>query len=163
MSSPLSEISACRPPSRRQARTAVIQPARLSLPAARIVQAVSDVTGISTAEIRAQGKEQPRFLARAAAMRLMREMLGWSLPRIGRQFGGRHHTSVLSALRSRHEEIEMITTDASLMLGVRRETMCLRAATLKLEDLGREITRARANLRRLIDEAERLLDDGDGG
>jgi chromosomal replication initiator protein len=43
--------------------------------------------------------------ARKVAMRVVRELTGHSLPEIGRAFGGRDHTTVLSALRSIDREI----------------------------------------------------------
>ena len=42
---------------------------------------------------------KPRFLV----CRMLREEMGWSLPRIGRLLGGRDHTTILSAVRRARE------------------------------------------------------------
>ena len=42
---------------------------------------------------------KPRFLV----CRMLRDELGWSLPRIGRLLGGRDHTTILWAVRRARE------------------------------------------------------------
>ncbi|MBL4818186.1 MAG: chromosomal replication initiator protein DnaA [Deltaproteobacteria bacterium] len=50
-------------------------------------------------ELRGQSRQRQVALARQIAMALCRNIMAYSLPEIGRFFGGRDHTTVLSSLR----------------------------------------------------------------
>ena len=54
--------------------------------------------GVTVAQIEGKSRKKPIVLARHVAMYLLRDLAEWSLPRIGRAFGGRDHTTVLAAV-----------------------------------------------------------------
>ena len=63
----------------------------------RIQEAVSERFHISVQELTGHGRSQPISYPRQVAMYLCRELTDSSLPKIGREFGGRDHTTVLYA------------------------------------------------------------------
>jgi chromosomal replication initiator protein len=63
----------------------------------RIQQTVSDRFGISTDELCSDKRSQNIVYPRQVAMYLSRELTDSSLPKIGREFGGRDHTTVIHA------------------------------------------------------------------
>ncbi len=63
----------------------------------RILQAVSERFDISVRELTGHGRSQPISYPRHVAMYLCRELTDSSLPKIGREFGGRDHTTVMHA------------------------------------------------------------------
>ena len=63
----------------------------------RIQEAVSEHFDISLQELTGHGRSQPITYPRHVAMYLCRELTDSSLPKIGREFGGRDHTTVLYA------------------------------------------------------------------
>lgn len=71
--------------------------------------------GLTSQDMTSQQREQPRCRARQIAMYLCCRLTGLSLPQIGRQFGGRDHTTVLHA-RRRIEELRTIDTRLELQL-----------------------------------------------
>jgi len=58
---------------------------------------VSERFDISIGELTGHGRSQPISYPRHVAMYLCRELTDSSLPKIGREFGGRDHTTVLYA------------------------------------------------------------------
>jgi chromosomal replication initiator protein len=81
-----------------------LPPDRLT-PASTIIAATENAYGIPRGGLRwANGKSEPICGARQIAMYLVREHTAWSLTRIGRLFGGFHHTTVLHALRMVEKE-----------------------------------------------------------
>lgn len=68
---------------------------------ARIQQAVAAEFGIDVAELKARKRTRAVAYPRQIAMYLCRELTDASLPKIGEEFGGRDHTTVLHA----HEKI----------------------------------------------------------
>ncbi len=73
---------------------------RWQLPA-RVHPAIREAAkahGVSIADVIGETRTKMPSRARKAAMYRLREM-GHSLPEIGRMFGGRHHTSVMHAIR----------------------------------------------------------------
>ena len=64
-----------------------------------IVDATAERLCIPAADILARDRRPPVSRARKLAMYLAREMTDHSLPEIGRAFGGRDHSTVLSAIR----------------------------------------------------------------
>ncbi|HWX97310.1 MAG TPA: chromosomal replication initiator protein DnaA [Solirubrobacteraceae bacterium] len=73
------------------------QPTRHSI--IRIQQVVGEHFGLSADELLSTTRTQRVAWPRQLAMYLARELTGESLPAIGRQFGGRDHTTVLHAWR----------------------------------------------------------------
>jgi chromosomal replication initiator protein len=63
----------------------------------RIQQTVSERFGISTNELCSEKRSQNIVYPRQVAMYLSRELTDSSLPKIGREFGGRDHTTVIHA------------------------------------------------------------------
>ena len=64
---------------------------------ARIQEAVSDRFGMTVAELCSQRRSQSIAYPRQVAMYLSRELTDASLPKIGKEFGGRDHTTVIHA------------------------------------------------------------------
>jgi chromosomal replication initiator protein len=64
---------------------------------ARIQEAVSDRFGMSVSELCSQKRSQSIAYPRQVAMYLSRELTDASLPKIGKEFGGRDHTTVIHA------------------------------------------------------------------
>ncbi|MBW3593596.1 MAG: chromosomal replication initiator protein DnaA, partial [Actinobacteria bacterium] len=65
----------------------------------RIQEVTADVFGVSREALLAADRRPRVAFARQVAMYLARELTGESLPSIGREFGGRNHTTVLHACR----------------------------------------------------------------
>jgi chromosomal replication initiator protein len=63
----------------------------------RIQETVSDRFGISLDELKGSRRSQDIVYPRQVAMYLSRELTDASLPRIGKEFGGRDHTTVMHA------------------------------------------------------------------
>ena len=63
----------------------------------RIQEAVSDRFGLSVTELCSQRRSQAVAYPRQVAMYLSRELTDASLPKIGKEFGGRDHTTVIHA------------------------------------------------------------------
>jgi chromosomal replication initiator protein len=64
---------------------------------ARIQDAVSDRFGMTVTELCSQKRSQSIAYPRQVAMYLSRELTDASLPKIGKEFGGRDHTTVIHA------------------------------------------------------------------
>ena len=80
----------------RGLRHAAAQPCTV----AAIVDATATQFGSDSAELIARDRRPAVARARKVAMYLARELTDQSLPEIGREFGGRDHSTVLSAVRS---------------------------------------------------------------
>jgi chromosomal replication initiator protein len=63
----------------------------------RIQEAVSQRLDISVQDLTGHGRSQPISYSRHVAMYLCRELTGSSLPKIGREVGGRDHSTVMYA------------------------------------------------------------------
>jgi chromosomal replication initiator protein len=70
-----------------------------------IVDATAAKFGVSPQALMERDRRPPVVRARKVAMCVVRELTSQSLPEIGRAFGGRDHTTVLSALRSIKREM----------------------------------------------------------
>jgi chromosomal replication initiator protein len=87
----------------------------LSIPT--IQKTVADYFGIRLEEMRAKRRTKGVAFPRQVAMYLARELTDASLPRIGEEFGGRDHTTVMHACdRVR----EALTQDAALAAGLKK-------------------------------------------
>jgi chromosomal replication initiator protein len=73
--------------------------ARRETPVEEIQQHVASSFGISRAELVGSSRETTPLRARQVAILLTREATDLSLPRIGRLYGGRDHSTILNALR----------------------------------------------------------------
>lgn len=82
---------------------------RISIPL--IQQAVAEFFNIEVADLKAQRRTKSVTFPRQIAMYLVRELTDYSLPKIGEEFGGRDHTTVIHS----YEKIqELIKTDAEV-------------------------------------------------
>lgn len=85
------------------------------IPIEKIQTEVGKFYNVSVNEIKGSRRVQNIVLARQVAMYLAREMTDNSLPRIGREFGGKDHTTVIHA----YEKIKgMIEIDDNLRLEI---------------------------------------------
>ena len=76
---------------------------------------VSKFYGVTVKEIKSTKRNQNIVLARQVAMYLAREMTDNSLPKIGKEFGGRDHSTVLHA----YNKIKnMLAQDDSLRIEI---------------------------------------------
>jgi chromosomal replication initiator protein len=65
----------------------------------RIVQAVASFYSLKPAQLKLKNNSRPIAVPRQIAMYLCKELTTESLPQIGRDFGGKHHTTVLHSIR----------------------------------------------------------------
>ncbi len=80
-----------------------------------IIRAVGSRYNYSTADMTGKSRKAPLAMARQIAMYLCRELTDLSLPNIGRQFGGRDHTTVMHAV----SKVKMLMeTDPNVFEGV---------------------------------------------
>jgi chromosomal replication initiator protein len=61
---------------------------------------------VTVDEIKSERRGREVIQPRHEAMALIRESTPWSLPKIGKFFGGRDHTTVLSAIRRHQARID---------------------------------------------------------
>lgn len=71
-----------------------------------IIEEVATFYNVSEADIRGNKKGKEIAHARQVSMYLIRKLVGMSFPDIGREFGGKHHSTVLYACRLIGESIE---------------------------------------------------------
>ena len=81
------------------------------LSADKICEHVAAYYDLKPLELKGQSRQRQVALARQIAMAMCRNMMSFSLPEIGRFFGGRDHTTVLSSIRKIDE---MRESDISL-------------------------------------------------
>ncbi len=55
--------------------------------------------GVFHPDLKLKGPSKAVVFARQVAIYLVRQLRAASLPKIGREFGGKHHTTVLSAIK----------------------------------------------------------------
>jgi len=55
--------------------------------------------GVFPPDLKLRGGSKAIVLPRQVAMYLVKQLTSASLPKIGREFGGKHHTTVLSAIK----------------------------------------------------------------
>jgi chromosomal replication initiator protein len=73
--------------------------------AAQIMGASADYFGVSLDDLRSQSRSRVLVNARQVAMYLCRELTDLSLPKIGQEFGGRDHTTVMHADRKIRQQM----------------------------------------------------------
>ncbi|MDR1728332.1 MAG: chromosomal replication initiator protein DnaA [Acidobacteriota bacterium] len=64
-----------------------------------IMRAVANHFSMKPAQLKAKSNAKPIVVPRQIAMILCRDLIHISLPQIGKEFGGKHHTTVLHAIR----------------------------------------------------------------
>ncbi|MGI9081229.1 MAG: chromosomal replication initiator protein DnaA [Thermoleophilaceae bacterium] len=87
---------------------------------AEILAATSGAFGVTPEALVARDRRPQVALARKVAMHLTRDLTAQSLPQIGRAFGGRDHSTVLSALRSIERELAFDAELASTVENLRQ-------------------------------------------
>lgn len=85
------------------------------IPISKILEEVAKFYGLSAKEITGPKRIQHIALARQIAMYLAREMTDNSLPKIGKEFGNRDHSTVLHAY---HKIREALETDTNLAIEI---------------------------------------------
>ena len=79
-----------------------------------IQKTISDYYGLRVQELKSKNKSRAIALPRQISMYLAKQLTGASLPQIGREFGGKHHTTVLHSvtkireLRQKDKEINKL-------------------------------------------------------
>jgi chromosomal replication initiator protein len=87
-----------------------------------IQKAVAEQFGLRLAEIKAKNNSRAIVYPRQIAMYLAKHMTDSSLPEIGRQFGGKHHTTVLHSIE-KIDEVRKNDKDLNRMLNKLTETL----------------------------------------
>jgi chromosomal replication initiator protein len=64
-----------------------------------ILRAVASFYSLKPAQLKAKNNSRPIALPRQIAMYICKELTHQSLPKIGKDFGGKHHTTVLHSIR----------------------------------------------------------------
>lgn len=93
-----------------------------------VQEIVAKAYGLSVADLKSVSKTSEKIAPRWAAMWLVRKLCHASLPKIGREFGGRDHTTVCYALR-RFEQ--MIAADPLLAASLDRMAALANAKALE--------------------------------
>jgi chromosomal replication initiator protein len=89
-----------------------------------IQKAVCEQFGLRPAEIKAKNNSRVIVFPRQIAMYLSKHLTDASLPEIGRQFGGKHHTTVLHSVE-KIEEVRKTDKDLNRMLNKLTESLGL--------------------------------------
>jgi chromosomal replication initiator protein len=82
-----------------------------------IIRAAGAYYDVKPVDLKSKSRQRQITLARQVAMYLARKHLGASLPEIGRAFGGRDHTTVLSSVR---KITALLATDAGMQAVITR-------------------------------------------
>ena len=77
----------------------------------QIQDAVAQMFGLSIEELRTESRSRNVALPRQIAIYLAKQLTDASLPEIGRQFGGKHHTTVMHSVAKIHQ---LRATDAGV-------------------------------------------------
>jgi chromosomal replication initiator protein len=80
-----------------------------------IQKAVAEQFGLRVADIKAKNNSRPIVYPRQVAMYLAKHLTEASLPEIGRQFGGKHHTTVMHSVE-KIEQVRKADKDLNRML-----------------------------------------------
>jgi chromosomal replication initiator protein len=87
-----------------------------------IQKAVAEQFGLRAAEIKTKSNSRAIVFPRQVAMYLAKQMTEASLPEIGRQFGGKHHTTVMHSI-GKIEEHRQSDKDLNRLLNKLTETL----------------------------------------
>ncbi len=69
-----------------------------------VKRAVAEQFGFSVGRLKEKGNSHPIVVPRQIAMYLARELTQASFPQLARHFGGKHHTTVMHAIRKIEEQ-----------------------------------------------------------
>jgi chromosomal replication initiator protein len=69
----------------------------------QIQDAVAQMFGLSTEELRTEGRSRNVAFPRQIAMYLAKQLTDASLPEIGQEFGGKHSTTVMHSIAKIHQ------------------------------------------------------------
>ncbi len=83
----------------RQVLKDLITDERRAISADSVIRAVSSYYGLRPAQLKAKNNSRPIAQPRQVAMYVCKQVTGLSLPQIGKDFGGKHHTTVLHSVR----------------------------------------------------------------
>jgi len=87
-----------------------------------IQRAVCQEFGLSLPQLRAKNNSRPVAYPRQVAMYLAKELTPASLPQIGREFGGKHHTTVLHSI-NKISELRQSDRDLNRLLNKLRDSL----------------------------------------
>ena len=87
-----------------------------------IQRAVAEQFGMRTAELKQKNNSRQIVVPRQIAMYLAKQLTEASLPEIGRQFGGKHHTTVMHSI-AKIDEQKRHDKDLARTLGKLQETL----------------------------------------
>jgi len=87
-----------------------------------IQKAVGEQFGLRVAEIKAKNNSRAIVVPRQIAMYLAKHLTECSLPEIGRQFGGKHHTTVMHSV-AKVEEVRKTNKDLNRLINKLTETL----------------------------------------
>jgi chromosomal replication initiator protein len=89
-----------------------------------IMHAVAYFFGMPTEELHQNNTKRAVTVPRQIAMYLIKQMTDASLPEIGRQFGGKHHSTVMHAIarieERRHIDVGLDCTISELIHNIQR-------------------------------------------
>jgi chromosomal replication initiator protein len=88
-----------------------------------VMRAVASFYSLKPAQLRAKNNSRPIAVPRQIAMYICKELTSQSLPQIGKDFGGKHHTTVLHSIRKisslRMKDSEISAAVNSIMKSLR--------------------------------------------
>jgi len=87
-----------------------------------IQRAVCQEFGLSLPQLRSKNNSRPIAYPRQVAMYLAKELTTASLPQIGREFGGKHHTTVLHSI-NKISELRQSDRDLNRLLNKLRDSV----------------------------------------
>jgi len=73
-----------------------------SISSDKVLRAVASFFSLKPAQLKAKNNSRPIVVPRQIAMYICKELTSQSLPQIGKDFGGKHHTTVLHSIRKIH-------------------------------------------------------------
>jgi chromosomal replication initiator protein len=89
----------------------------------KILRAVASFFSLKPAQLKAKNNSRPIAVPRQIAMYICKELTHQSLPQIGKDFGGKHHTTVLHSIRKidslRKKDPEISTAVTSIVNSLR--------------------------------------------
>ena len=120
---------------------------------ATIVDLVAWAYEMPTDQLLSRRRDAATVRARHVAIYLVREHLGLSTAAIGRQLGGRDHTTVLHACTRVEQMIEHGEVDLSVLELKLRRLLARRFRTTEGEDFRRQVRRLSRRYARRVEDA----------
>ncbi len=95
----------------------------LSISSDTVLRAVASFFSLKPAQLKAKNNSRPIAVPRQIAMYICKELTRQSLPQIGKDFGGKHHTTVLHSIRKinalRNKDSEISAAVNAIMKSLR--------------------------------------------